>query len=48
MPLLDDKAIEAITQILKRGNNVEIKKVQGNVEVVEIKRKLICKTLKTG
>lgn len=36
---------ELIMQILKRGNDVEIKKVHGNLVIIEINRKMKSKSL---
>jgi hypothetical protein len=48
MPLIDIVAVEAIEEIIRNGNNAEVKIVNGNVVIVEIKRKLILQTPKTG
>ena len=48
MLLLDEKTVQAIETIIKKGFDAEVKVVHGNVVVVEIKRKLITKTPKTG
>lgn len=37
---MDPKTIEEILRILKRGNTVEVKKVNGQLVVVEIERKV--------
>ena len=46
--MLDDKAIQAIEAIIKKGNDAEVKIVNGNIVVVEIRRNLILRTPKTG
>jgi len=46
--LLDAIAISAIEQVIRRGNDAEIKLVHGNIVVVEIHRKTAFKTVTTG
>lgn len=46
--LLDEKTTEMITQALKRGNSVELKKEQGKLVVVEIQRKVKAKASMIG
>lgn len=41
---MDPKVIEEILRILKRGNTVEVKKVNGQIVVVEIERKVKVKS----
>lgn len=41
---MDPKVIEEILRILKRGNTVELKKVSGQIVVVEIERKVKIKS----
>lgn len=41
---MDPKIIEEILRILKRGNTVELKKVSGQIVVVEIERKVKVKS----
>ncbi len=41
---MDPKVIEEILRILKRGNTVELKKVSGQIVVVEIERKVKVKS----
>lgn len=41
---MDPKVIEEILRILKRGNTVELKKVGGQIVVVEIERKVKVKS----
>lgn len=38
------KELECIARILKSGNNVELKKVNGEIQIIEIQRKLKMKT----
>lgn len=42
------EVIEAITKIIKNGNSAEIKKEQGRIVVVEIKRQVKTKTVIKG
>ena len=37
---LNDEVLAVIEQALKRGNTVEIKKVNGQIQVIEIDRRL--------
>jgi hypothetical protein len=46
--MLDADVVESIEQILKRGNDAEIKLVHGSVVVVEIHRKVTYRTVTTG
>jgi hypothetical protein len=46
--LLPQKVQEIIFDSLKRGNTVELKKVNGEIVVVEIQRKVKNKTVITG
>lgn len=46
--MLDAIAISAIEQIMKRGNDAEVKMVHGGVVVVELHRKTAYKTVTTG
>lgn len=39
-PLIDSKSNELILQILKRGNTVELKREQGKLVIVEIRRQV--------
>jgi len=41
---LPEKVVEAITEALRKGNDVELKKVNGQIVVVEIQRKLKVKS----
>lgn len=41
--LFSEKAEEIIKNILKKGNNVEIKRERDNIVIVEIQRKAIIK-----
>ena len=41
--MLEEGAIKAIEAAINRGNDAEVKIVQGNVVVVEIRRKLLYK-----
>lgn len=41
---MDPKVIEEILRILKHGNTVEVKKVGGQIVVVEIERKVKIKS----
>ena len=41
--LLEEGAIKAIEAAINRGNDAEVKIVQGNVVVIEIQRKLLYK-----
>lgn len=45
---MDSETIELIMQILKKGNSVELKREQGRLVVVEIKRKVKIKTPVNG
>lgn len=48
-PLLTDEMLDIIVKILKRGDTVELKKENGDIVVVEIKRqKKIKKPFTTG
>ena len=42
--IIPPQAVEEIAQILARGSDAEVKRVHGEVVVVEIKRKLRIKT----
>jgi len=46
--LLPQKVQEIIFECLKRGSTVELKKVNGEIVVVEIQRKVKNKTVITG
>ena len=46
--MLEPIIITTIEQVLKRGNDAEIKLVHGNIVVVEIHRKTAYKTVATG
>lgn len=37
-PLFDEKTVETILKILRKGDSVELKKENGNLVVVEIRR----------
>lgn len=41
---LPEKIVDAIFDALKRGNDVELKKVNGQIVVIEIQRKLKVKS----
>lgn len=41
--MLEEGAIKAIEAAINRGNDAEVKIVQGNVVVIEIQRKLLYK-----
>lgn len=41
---LPEKIVDAISDALKRGNDVELKKVNGQIVVIEIQRKLKVKS----
>ena len=41
--LFSDKAEEIIRNVLKKGNNVEIKRERDNIVIVEIQRKALIK-----
>lgn len=45
---MPEEVIQMILTILKKGNNVEIKKENGKLVVVEIQRKVKTKTSITG
>ena len=45
---LPESVRETITQILARGNTVEVKMVQGQIQVIEISRKLKIKAPTIG
>lgn len=42
--IIPPQAVDEIAQILSRGSDAEVKKVHGEVVVVEIRRKLRIKT----
>lgn len=44
----NEKACHEIERILQRGNAAEVKREQGNLVVVEIKRQVIAKTAIKG
>lgn len=46
--MLDAIAISAIEQIMKHGNDAEVKFVHGSIVVVEIHRKTAYRTVTTG
>ncbi len=46
--LFSSEAIAEISRILKKGNTVEIKKVNGTLVIVEIQRKVKNRTSITG
>ena len=46
--LLDSLITSAIEQVIKRGNDAEVKMVHGSIVVVEIRRKTTYKTVTTG
>lgn len=46
--MLEAIAISTIEQVIKRGNDAEVKLVHGNIVVVEIHRKTAYKTVTTG
>lgn len=46
---LNKEQLEEITRILRKGNTVELKKVNGQIHIVEIHRKITNRTeLTTG
>ena len=46
--LITPEAEKIILDIFKRGNNVILKKINGQLQIVEVKQKLIKKTPITG
>ena len=47
-PLIDNNTAEIILQALKHGNSVELKKEQGKLVVVEIRRQVKIKASMNG
>ena len=45
---LPPEVVAEIQRCLDRGNTVELKKVRGEIQVIEISRKLKIKTIATG
>lgn len=47
--ILNEEQLAEITRILRRGDTVELKKINGQIHIIEIHRKLTKKTeLTTG
>lgn len=44
----NEKACHEIERILQRGNAAEVKREQGNLVIVEIKRQVVAKTAMKG
>lgn len=42
--MIPPETIEQIDRILRQGNDVELKKVNGKIHVVEVKRKIVDRT----
>ena len=45
---LPEDVVKAILEIIRRGNDAEVKKVNGQIVVVEIRRKVTKRTAITG
>ena len=39
--ILTQSQVDTISEILRRGNTVEIKKVNGQIQIIEIRRKCV-------